>query len=300
MDETAPDEGAIGSESIGPFTHRASIVFLLDAVLVAIGIGVVAAAGAVTGPAPAITLALAGATACAALVLAVALRRNRSWAPVTGLVVLCAVLVLGLARTVIAFRGGSIQVPIDSILAGWALLAPGLPPIGVRTVRVPGALLAAVLLIGEVGATVIVPLKQVAGPPPSDPARAVMVTNLSPHAVLVSAGGLLGNEAAQRNEVVVRPCGGIGTLFVGPADLTDDGRLMVFLTVDPTGGLDAALAAYAGDPADLPGSFTVTPIWSRGDLADRLPVQLTVAPDETVAETTPAPDASAPACVPAP
>ena len=191
MDETAPDEGAVGSESIGPFTHRASIVLLLDAVLVAIGIGVVAAAGAVTGPAPAITLALAGATACAALVLAVALRRNRSWAPVTGLVVLCAVLVLGLARTVIAFRGGSIQVPIDSILAGWALLAPGLPPIGVRTVRVPGALLAAVLLIGEVGATVIVPLKQVAGPPPSDPARAVMVTNLSPHAVLVSAGGLL-------------------------------------------------------------------------------------------------------------
>jgi hypothetical protein len=299
MDGTASNEGAVGEEPTRAFARRASIVFLLDAVLIAIGIGVVAAAGGVTGPGAAITLALAGVTACAALVLAVALRRHRAWAPATGRVVLWAILLLGCARTVIAFRSGSIQIPIDSILAGWALLAPGLPPIWVRTMRVPGALLAAVLLIGEVGATVIVPAKQGAGQPPSDPARAIRITNLSPHAVLVSAGGLLSNETAQRNEVVARPCGGIGTLFVGPADLTDDGRLMVFLTVDPTGGLDAALAAYAGDPADLPGDFSLTPIWSRGDLADRLPVQLTVAPDETVAETTPAPDASAPACVPA-
>ena len=117
--------------------------------------------------------------------------------------------------------------------------------------------------------------------------------------MLVSLGGLLPNGTAPSREVVVRAGGGIGTLFVGPADLTDGGRLMAFLTVDPSGSLDAALAGFASDPADLPGDFRMAPIWSKGDLADHLPVQLTVAPDETVAETTPAPGASAPPCVPA-
>lgn len=132
--------------------------------------------------------------------------------------------------------------------------------------------------------------------PSHDPRQTIRVLNNTNRAIAVSLGSLLNGS----HDSAVRPCGGELTLAVAPADYTDDGRLMAFLARDESGSLDVALKAYRGDPADVPGNFNVALFWSRGDLAGRLPVVLTVGPDFTVTEgATPGSSPSVPACTPA-
>ena len=88
-------------------------------------------------------------------------------------------------------------------------------------------------------------------------------------------------------------------IAVAPSLYQDDGRLMAFLAIDPNGALDVALKDYEGDPIDMPGTFSASPIWSDGTLAGRLPIYLTVASDMTVTESAAPSARSTAACVPA-
>lgn len=96
---------------------------------------------------------------------------------------------------------------------------------------------------------------------------------------MVSTSSLL---AATGSTSAARPCGGELTLALTSIDFQDDGRLMVFLGVDPSGSFDADLATTRGDPAAMTGTYQTSLIWSDGTLADRLPASITVLPDLTV------------------
>jgi hypothetical protein len=80
---------------------------------------------------------------------------------------------------------------------------------------------------------------------------------------------------------------------------TDDGRLLIMLLIDDTGRLDRELGAWAGDPADLPGSFSVTIAWSRGDIppAD-LPKWITISAEGVEVTASPPPAQASPVCAP--
>jgi hypothetical protein len=132
--------------------------------------------------------------------------------------------------------------------------------------------------------------------PPSAPGQAIHVVNDSNRAVMLMTGGPLGNH---RTTTAAAPCGGQVSLAVSPASYEQDGRLMSFLSIDPNGAFDVALKAYQGDPIDMPGSFSASPIWSDGTLAGRLPIYLTVAADLTVTESAAPSLPSAASCAPA-
>jgi hypothetical protein len=117
--------------------------------------------------------------------------------------------------------------------------------------------------------------------PTPDPAQVVHVRNDSPRAVIVHVGDGIRGEGA----TAARPCGGEVTVAITPDRYEDDGRLWVLLAVGEDGTFDAALKAWDGDPVDVAGDFQVMPIWSSGELAGKLPVDLTVAPDLEVTES---------------
>jgi hypothetical protein len=131
--------------------------------------------------------------------------------------------------------------------------------------------------------------------PSSGPGQVLHVVNNSDRAVMVMTGSLLDDSPT----TAARPCGGEVALAVAPASYEDDGRLMAMLAIDPNGALDVALKDYEGDPIDMPGSFSASPIWSDGTLDGRLPIYLTVASDLTVTETAAPSKRSTAACVPA-
>ncbi|MBI3752410.1 MAG: hypothetical protein HY263_12220 [Chloroflexi bacterium] len=116
-------------------------------------------------------------------------------------------------------------------------------------------------------------------------------------AIIVSVGP---RDGGQSYETAIRPCGGRLDLIVGREIPTGDDWL-VFLSYDSSRAFDAALAGWTGDPHDLPGKYTVLPIWSRGDIrvAD-LPKWVTVTPDDTQIGTTPAAGTVVPPCGPLP
>jgi hypothetical protein len=100
----------------------------------------------------------------------------------------------------------------------------------------------------------------------------------------------------QKFNTGLRPCGGRLDLTVGREIPVGDDWL-IFLSYDPTGSFDAALAEWTADPHDLPGNFTVSPVWSRGDIrAGALPMWVTVTPDATRLETMPPADSLVPPC----
>jgi len=125
--------------------------------------------------------------------------------------------------------------------------------------------------------------------------QVIHVVNDSARAVMVTMGSLLDDNPT----TAARPCGGEVEVVITPANYEDDGRLMAFLAIDPNGVLDVALKAYQGDPIDMPGTFSASPIWSDGTLAGRLPIYLTVASGLTVTESAAPSARSAAACVPA-
>lgn len=86
----------------------------------------------------------------------------------------------------------------------------------------------------------------------------------------------------------LRPCGGRLDLTVG-REIPAEGDWLIFLLIDPSGSLDTAVAAYSGDPHDLPGNYTGLPIWSRGDIpSSDLPKWTSVGETDTVLADAPA------------
>jgi hypothetical protein len=151
----------------------------------------------------------------------------------------------------------------------------------------PGAIIALLLLIANAACSTVAP--------EASATEILHVRNDSDRAVMLTIGGPLGDEPA----VPVRPCGGEASVPITADSYEPDGRLMAFLALDPTGGFDIALAAHEGDPADLPGTFSGSILWSDGTLADRLPVSLSVNPDLTVSVSAGAGEAPSGACEPA-
>ena len=129
--------------------------------------------------------------------------------------------------------------------------------------------------------------------PTSDPSRVLHLENRVRQAVIVSVAPRGGGQGF---ETALRPCGGRLDLTVGHEIPTgDDWR--IGLGYDPSGSFDVALEEWTGDPHDLPGSFDVSILWSRGDIRTTdLPKWVTVMPDNTRFDTTPPSDALVPPC----
>jgi hypothetical protein len=122
-------------------------------------------------------------------------------------------------------------------------------------------------------------------PTPSiDATRVLHLESRVSQAIMVSVserGGDLGYQTA------LRPCGGRLDLTVGREIPAGDDWL-IFLSYDPTGSYDAALADWTADPHDLTGNFTASIVWSRGDIrAAALPAWVTVMPNDTRLESAP-------------
>ncbi len=131
--------------------------------------------------------------------------------------------------------------------------------------------------------------------PTPDPAQVIHLVNNSGRAVVLEAGGILDDQPT----TAARPCGGEASVAVTPASYEEDGRLIAGLAIDPSGSFDVTLSDYVGDPIDMPGTFTASPIWSDGTLAGRLPIYLTVASDLTVTSSSEPSPSSTDGCVPA-
>jgi hypothetical protein len=135
--------------------------------------------------------------------------------------------------------------------------------------------------------------------PTQDPAQVVHVQNHSNRAVMVLVGDHILADDTSPSPTAVRPCGDELTLPIHSSDYEDDGRLQMMLAIDQGGLFDQALSRYEGDPASMPGSFTIEPLWSDGTLAGRLPLFLTIGEDLRVNEASRPPDTSSMPCVPA-
>jgi hypothetical protein len=85
----------------------------------------------------------------------------------------------------------------------------------------------------------------------------------------------------------LRPCGARLDLTVG-REIPAQGEWLIFLLIDPSGSLDAAVAGYSGDPHDLPGHYTGLPMWWRGDIpSSDLPEWITVGETDAVLSDAP-------------
>ena len=160
-----------------------------------------------------------------------------------------------------------------------------------RLVAAGGAIVAGALIV-DLGVAVLLPQTGWLGHPVAtlDPRQSITVVNASPRAVMVFVGP---------RTTAARPCGGDVTVAVEPSDFTEDGRLIAALAIDPTGNFDLELEGYQGDPLEMPGKFSASPIWSDGTMADRMPATLVVGSDLNVTgrpEDPPA--ASLAACTP--
>lgn len=120
------------------FERRASNVLLAVFVLSVIGTLIVAGAAP---PASAGWAVVALAAGLAALGLSVALDRRVPWAPGAAVVAMWLLLATGLVRTMLALSTGQVSLPLDSVVAAWALAGEGRPALGpvpgLRGLRAP-------------------------------------------------------------------------------------------------------------------------------------------------------------------
>lgn len=252
-----------------------------------------------------VTAAAAMVGSVGALGLAMGLYGGRAslipWARIA-LVVLA---LIGIAHSVLVLGSGTIWIPLDALAAVWALLAKdGMPQrrgnlrLGGRLAgRLAGVALVTLVVLTEASGPLGTAASELTKPGP-DPNAVIVVENQSPRTVIVIAGSIL---ATRGDSSFVGACGGTASVQIVPADYESDGRLMVFVAIDESGALDA-WAAMSPAPSDLyTGSYGITPIWSRGDLAGTLPLHLVVHPDfsvDTVA-TSSAPCTPNPGALPA-
>ena len=112
-----------------PFARRASNVLIAFAVFALIALLIVLGADRSGLPLVLWWAALVGvaATGLLAFLLSTALDRQRSWAPAPVAAILWLATVGGLVRFLLALVSGSLSVPLDAVLALWALSADGRP-----------------------------------------------------------------------------------------------------------------------------------------------------------------------------
>jgi hypothetical protein len=131
----------------------------------------------------------------------------------------------------------------------------------------------------------IVAVAACAAPKPSVETRVLHLESRISQAVAVSVEDQDGNHDYV---TALRPCGGRLDLTVG-RELPAEGEWLIFLLIDPSGSLDAAVAAYSGDPHDLPGDYTGLPIWWSANIpSPDLPKWITVGESDAVLTDAPA------------
>lgn len=135
------------------------------------------------------------------------------------------------------------------------------------------------LRIGIAAIGVVVAIAACAAPNPSVETRVLHLESRISQAVAVSVSDQGGEH---EYATALRPCGGRLDLTVG-REIPAEGDWLIFLLIDPSGSLDAAAAAYSGDPHDLPGNYTGLPIWSSGEIpSSDLPKWISVGETDTV------------------
>src|SRR5439155_21045270 len=117
--------------------------------------------------------------------------------------------------------------------------------------------------------------------PTANVGRVLHIENLAVQAVAVTIQERGSNAPAY--QTAVRPCGGSLDLTVG-ANGVPSKDLLITMLVDPTRNLDSHLAAWQGDPHDMPGDFnSMSILWSTGEITPTdLPRWLLVTPAFTV------------------
>jgi succinate dehydrogenase hydrophobic anchor subunit len=219
------------------------------------------------------------------LALAMTLHYGRAWAEPWAKAALLIVAATGLAHTVIGLANSSLWIPLDTLMAVWALLAGDhAPPTG-WLLRPAGLGLVVLVVVGEAAVPLGTAAAGLANPAP-DPNAVLVVHNLSARAVVVLAGDLFDTRS---DSGFAAPCGGVVRLPIVSADYQSDGRLMAMIAIDQSGQLDAWTNTSQGPSETYLGSYSMTPIWSHGDLAGTLPLALVVHPDFTVDASLPAP-----------
>jgi hypothetical protein len=136
------------------FAGRASNVLLLLALLAGVAFLLVVGPATQQLPLPELVLGLGSVVVVIACTwgLAAALDRARPWAPQTALIVLWLIALSGLLLTVVQLlTRSSIRIPLDTLIAGWALAAwdrPALQPgrLGRQGVAIVALLVAAQVL----------------------------------------------------------------------------------------------------------------------------------------------------------
>ena len=123
-----------------------------------------------------------------------------------------------------------------------------------------------------------------AAPKPSVETRVLHLESRISQAVAVSVEN---GDGKHDYETALRPCGGRLDLMVG-REIPAEGDWLIFLLIDPSGSLDAAVAANAGDPHDLPGNYTGLPIWWSSEIpSSDLPKWISVGETDTVLDAAP-------------
>jgi len=225
------------------------------------------------------------------LSLAKSLHDGRAWTEPWARVALGIVIVVGVLHTVVGLTSGSLWIPLDALVAVWALLAgERVAPAQLRLNPV-GLGLVALIVIGAAAVPLGAAAAELAKPAP-DPNAVIVVHNQSPRAVLVLAGNVF--FGTRSDTTFVAPCGGVARIPVTPADYQDDGRLMAMVAIDQSGQLDAWTALSPAASATYDGSYSITPVWSSGELAGTLPLELVVHPDLTVDSSLPTPASCTP------
>ena len=226
------------------------------------------------------------------LLLAWALAHGRPWAEPWARVALAIVIAAGVVHTVVGMASSSLWIPLDALLAIWALSAGhGVAP-SRSMLRSAGPALVVLILVGAVAGPIGTLAAELTKPAP-DPNAVIVVHNQSPRVVLVMVGDL---SQTRTGTSFIASCGGVARIPVTSADYQPDGRLMAFIAIDPSGQLDA-WSAVSPDPSETYlGSYSMTPIWSDGRLAGSLPLELVVHGDFSVDTSVP----SATPCTPDP
>jgi len=286
---TDPGPAATEAEPAPRFAWRAVLVLTILGVLSLLaGLFVVATGDRSAGQLVAAGAMLAGALGY--LTLAAALRQGRAWADSWARVALAIVIVVGVVHTVVGLANSSLWIPLDALMAVWALFAGEGGAPGRSMLRSAGPAVLALILIGEAAAPLGTVAAELAKSAP-DPNAVIVVHNQSPRAVLVLLGGPF---VTRSHTTFVTACGGVARIPVAPADYESDGRLMAFIAIDASGQLDAWAATEPAGTVAYDGSYSISPIWSRGELAGTLPLELVVHPDLTVDTSVPSPASCTP------
>lgn len=154
MGEQVGDPG-VGRRPV--FVRRASNAFLLGVLIGIVAFLLLVGFGPSRIPDLELALGIVGIAAPVVLFgwLSFALDRGRPGAPEAAVIVLWAVVWLGVLQLVLALVRGQLMIPLDALVAAWALTAWDRPAIQLRRVPPAVAILLVVLVAARIGEPVI-------------------------------------------------------------------------------------------------------------------------------------------------